>query len=286
MDEGYVRRTGDAPDRRLPELRSEGQFAVDRFRDSSRRPVARHDREIRSSGAFVRRTDARESSQLATTRGTVEAFRIARLANRKWSVDEHFVKGDSDVFVSEPCTATTGFERADESHEDDESGIGEQGRHFTGASYAFVAIRIAESEVRVETGSQAVAVEQINGTTGMRQPVVQLRGNRRLACSGQAGEPHCRTSAWSDTRGAARWHRVLRTQPGIRAVCHGGPTHFTRASLNDDLLPEGVPTPPRGSRLSIPGTVGRCSADIRRSRRRTPLRAPASRVCRSERQSR
>jgi hypothetical protein len=90
----------------------------------------------------------------------VRALRVALLAQLQRSVDEDLDEGKIDGGVQRGCRFAVPGVWAEEAHERERAGLGEQPRDVRGAAHVLAARRLVEGEVAVETVAQVLAVEQ------------------------------------------------------------------------------------------------------------------------------
>ena len=80
-------------------------------------------------------------------------------------------------------------EGRDERDDDDQPGIGHQARRFGDAADVLDAVGFGEAEILVEAMADIVAVEDVAVLALGGQALFEQVGDRRLARTGQAGEP-------------------------------------------------------------------------------------------------
>src|SRR5207302_10316585 len=79
---------------------------------------------------------------------------------------------------------------ANEAHDRDRAGLGDQARDVRGAAYVLPPRRLIEAEVAVEAMAEVVAVEHERAVACRDQPLLDRGRDRRLARAGQPREPH------------------------------------------------------------------------------------------------
>ena len=156
--------------------------------------------DLRVLGWLVRRVDAGEILELAAARFLVETFRVAFLGFLERSVDEHLEEfARLHQFAREPPFGTEG---RNEGHQDDESGVDHQLRHFGYAANVLDAVCIGEAEILVQSMAHVVAIENIGVATDRMQSLLDQICDGRFARAGKAGEPqHARFLALERSAG-------------------------------------------------------------------------------------
>ena len=143
--------------------------------------------DLRRLGRLIDAVDAREAAELARTRLAVEALGVARLGDLQRHVDEHL---DELVRIEQRAGGVAlGPEGRDEGHDHDQAAVDHQLRDLRDAADVLVAVGGAEAEVAAQPVADVVAVEDRGVRTLGEQPLLHQVGDRRLARTGQPGQP-------------------------------------------------------------------------------------------------
>ena len=118
-----------------------------------------------TSSGFERRlvgvVDAGEPGELPGARLGVEALGVALLAHLDRRVDEHLEEHEAGRVVQRAGVFASGPVRADQRHQRDHAGVGEQPRDLADAPHVLGAVVGGEPEVAVEPVAEVVAVERV-----------------------------------------------------------------------------------------------------------------------------
>ena len=139
---------------------------------------------------FVRVIDTRHPRQLSGPRLRVEPLGIPLLAQLERGVDEHLDELEAGGGVDRPRPLAIGPIRRDHRHEHDQPGVGHQPRHLADPADVLGAVGGREPEVGVEPVAHVVAVEDVGRAPRLQELLGDGVGDRRLARSGEPGEPH------------------------------------------------------------------------------------------------
>ena len=138
------------------------------------------------AGRFVGRRNASELADLTSARAFIQALGVARLAGLQVSIYIDFVE---TVTCRSACARPIGAVGRDKGGNNDDAGIGQQGRHFADPANIFRPVFGRESQVGIEATANIVAVEHVDLIALVEQALFQRHRQGRFARPGQPGEP-------------------------------------------------------------------------------------------------
>ncbi len=143
------------------------------------RVLRRVDVDLGTLRRFVRRIDAGEVLELATTGLLVQPLNVAVFGDRQWRIDVNLV--ELARLEQAARHAALGPERRDERHHHDEARIGHQLADFGDSPDVLDPVRIREAQVTVQAVADVVAVEQVGVLAEGEQALLDQVGDGRLA---------------------------------------------------------------------------------------------------------
>lgn len=117
----------------------------------------------------------------------VQAFRVPAFALIQWRIHEYLHK--FALLEQAARKFALALERRDDAYQDNQPRIDHQVRHFGHTSHVFDARLWCKAQIAIETMPQIIAIEQIGVIPQSAQAALQKVGDRRLASTGQPGEP-------------------------------------------------------------------------------------------------
>jgi len=114
---------------------------------------------------------------------------------------------------------TISGKRADDRHQGDHAGVGEQFRNLADTTHVLAAVGVAETQVGIQPVPQIVGIEHVREHVGGQQLTGHTASNRRLARTRQPRQPHGCPAQPMVGPALIAWHRGL-VPHGLIRLCH------------------------------------------------------------------